>query len=40
LGESAGELAAFCLRRREPPRQVRRTAKLFQEYQQWLRAAG
>ena len=40
IGEAAGALAAFCVRRKEPPRQVRRNAKLLAEFQKGLRADG
>ena len=40
IGEAAGALAAFCVRRKEPPRQVRRNAKLLAEFQKELRADG
>ncbi len=40
IGESAGALAAFCLKRREPPRRVRKEAKLLAAFQQQLRADG
>ncbi|HZT81515.1 MAG TPA: FAD-dependent oxidoreductase [Gemmataceae bacterium] len=40
VGESAGALAAFCLRRKEPPRQVRKDRKLLAELQKMLRDDG
>jgi hypothetical protein len=40
IGESAGALAAFCLRRKEPPRQVRKDKKLLQEFQGVLKDNG
>ena len=40
IGEAAGALAAFCGKRREPPRQVRRDARLLAAFQQQLRADG
>ena len=40
IGEAAGALAAFCVRRKEPPRQVRRNAKLLAEFQKALQADG
>jgi hypothetical protein len=40
VGESAGALVAFCLRRKEPPRQVRKDKKLLQEFQRRLRDDG
>src|SRR5205085_5132089 len=36
IGEAAGALAAFCIRRKEPPRQVRRNEKLLGEFQKGL----
>jgi hypothetical protein len=40
IGESAGALVAFCLREKEPPRQVRRDSKRLAAFQQLLRNAG
>jgi FAD dependent oxidoreductase len=40
IGEGAGALAAFCVSRKEPPRQVRRNQKLLGEFQKVLLAAG
>jgi hypothetical protein len=40
IGEAAGALAAFCVRRKEPPRQVRRNAKLLAEFQKALQGDG
>lgn len=40
IGEAVGALAAFCLSRKEPPRQVRRNADLLAEFQQRLRQDG
>lgn len=40
VGEAAGALAAFCLSRQEPPRQVRKNRKLLQDYQARLRSEG
>jgi hypothetical protein len=40
IGEAAGALAAFCLDRKEPPRQVRRNKKLLGEFQRVLAATG
>jgi hypothetical protein len=40
IGEAAGAVAAFCLRRKEPPRQVRRNAKLLAEFQKGLEGDG
>lgn len=40
VGESAGLLAAFCLRRKAVPRQVRATAALWDEFQALLRREG
>jgi hypothetical protein len=37
IGESAGALAAFCLREQEPPRQIRRDKRRLAEFQQVLR---
>jgi hypothetical protein len=39
-GEAAGALAAFCVKRREPLRQVRKDARLLAAFQQQLRADG
>jgi len=40
IGEAVGALVAFCRRRKEPPRQVRRDPKLLNEYRQSLRSQG
>jgi hypothetical protein len=40
IGEAAAALAAFCVRHREPPRQVRKNPKLLQEFQQFLEKDG
>jgi hypothetical protein len=40
IGESAGALAAFCLRRKKPPRQVRKDKKLLADFQGALRGEG
>ncbi len=40
IGEAAGGLAAFCLARHEPPRQVRKDKKLLAEFQAMLRETG
>jgi hypothetical protein len=40
IGEAAGALAAFCLQRKEPPRQVRKDKKLLQDFQRRLQADG
>ncbi len=40
IGESAGALAAFCVQRKEPPRQVRKDKKLLQEFQRLLQGEG
>jgi hypothetical protein len=40
IGEAAGALAAFCLQRKEPPRQVRRNQKLLADFQKALQAEG
>jgi hypothetical protein len=40
IGEAAGALAAFCVRRKEPPRQVRRNAKLLADFQKALQGDG
>jgi hypothetical protein len=40
IGEAAGALAAFCLRCREPPRQVRKDQKLLADFQAGLRGEG
>jgi hypothetical protein len=40
IGEAAGALAAFCLRRKEPPRQVRKDKKLLADFQAALRGEG
>jgi hypothetical protein len=40
VGEAAGALAAFCLARKEPPRQVRKDKKLLADFQALLRGDG
>lgn len=40
IGEAVGHLVAYCLRRKEPPRQVRRDAGRLAEFQAALRNAG
>jgi hypothetical protein len=40
IGEAAGALAAFCLARKELPRQVRKDGKLLAEFQKRLRDDG
>lgn len=40
VGEAAGALAAFCLRRKEPPRQVRKDGNLLAEFQKQLHSDG
>ena len=40
IGEAAGALAAFCLQRKEPPRQIRKNPQLRAAFQAHLRAAG
>jgi hypothetical protein len=40
IGEAAGALAAFCLKRKEPPRQVRKNKKVLQDFQRMLQADG
>jgi hypothetical protein len=40
IGEAAGSLAAFCLQRKQPPRQIRKDKKLLQDFQQRLQADG
>ena len=40
IGQAAGALAAFCLQRKEPPRQVRKNPKLLQDFQRQLQADG
>ncbi len=40
IGESAGALVAFCLTRKEPPRQVRKRGKLLADFQKRLRDEG
>ena len=40
IGEAAGALAAFCLERKEPPRQVRKSKKLLEDFQKRLRDRG
>jgi hypothetical protein len=40
IGEAAGALAAFCLKSKEPPRQVRKDRKRLLEFQRLLQADG
>jgi hypothetical protein len=40
VGEAAGALAAYCLAKKEPPRQVRKDAKLLAEFQKKLESDG
>ncbi len=40
IGEAEGALAAFCLSRKEPPRQVRKVQRLLQDYQRLLQNDG
>jgi hypothetical protein len=40
IGEAAGALAAFCVRRKEPPRRVRKDKKLLAEFQRALTEDG
>ncbi len=40
IGEAAGALAAFCLRKQTIPRQVRNTKSLLQEFQNWIQDQG
>jgi hypothetical protein len=40
IGEAAGALAAFCLARKEPPRQVRKNRKLLADFQKRLQDEG
>jgi hypothetical protein len=40
IGEAAGALAAFCLARKEPPRQVRKNSKLRADFQKCLQNEG
>ncbi len=40
IGEAAGALVAFCLSKKEPPRQVRKDAKLLAEFQRRLEGDG
>jgi hypothetical protein len=40
IGESAGMLAAFCLKTEEPPRAVRNTPRLLKDYQRELELQG
>ena len=40
IGEAAGLLAAFALRKKTAPRAVRADSKLLQEFQDWIRAQG
>lgn len=40
IGEAAGALAVFCLARKEPPRQIRKQAKLLADFQKRLQEDG
>jgi hypothetical protein len=40
IGEAAGALAAFCVQRKEPPRQVRKNKRLLQDFQRQLQSDG
>lgn len=40
IGEAGGALAAFCLDRKEPPRQIRKSSKLLAEFQKRLQEDG
>lgn len=40
IGEAAGALAAFCLGRKEPPRQIRKNGKLRADFQKHLQDQG
>jgi hypothetical protein len=40
IGEAAGALAAFCLARKEPPRQIRKNGRLLAEFQKHLQDDG
>jgi hypothetical protein len=40
IGETAGALAAFCLARKEPPRQVRKNEKMLADFQKQLTDEG
>jgi hypothetical protein len=40
IGESVGELAAFCAARKQPPRAVRQDATLLADFQRQLVASG
>jgi hypothetical protein len=40
IGEAVGALAAFCVRHKEPPRQVRKDKKLLADFQAALRREG
>lgn len=40
IGEAAGQLAAFCLRGKHAPRQVRANAKLLEDFQRSLKRQG
>jgi hypothetical protein len=40
VGEAAGSLAAFCLKRQQPPRAVRATAALLHDFQAQLTSDG
>jgi hypothetical protein len=40
IGEAAGALAAFCVRQKEPPRQVRKNKRLLGDFQRVLKDQG
>lgn len=40
IGEAAGALAAFCLARKEPPRQIRKNGRLLADFQKRLQDDG
>src|SRR5262249_31105320 len=40
IGEAAGSLTAFCIRKKEPPRRVRTNKSLLQDFQRELRNQG
>ena len=40
IGEASGALAAFCVARKAPPRQVRKRSKLLADFQKRLREDG
>ena len=40
IGESAGMLASFCLSKKHPPRHVRNTTKLLEDFQQFIGQQG